>query len=445
MIIFWILCAGLMGLALLFVITPLLSKAEPSPDADQDQLNLEVFRQQLNELDADLSAGNLDRGQYKAARRDLERELLYDVSGVGVSRTAQTDKGGLATTLLLALAIPASAIALYLYTGNSSIIPRLEAMATGQSAAGVHPGIAQGSTPSLDVLVQRLAERMEQNPDDLEGWLMLGRSYFAIERPEKALVALEKAYGMAPENPDVVTAYAQAVASNAGGQLAGRPAELIRTALEIDPGHATARWLDGLIAYQAEDFAGAVERWEALLAGLDPQGQEAQELREFIADARERSGDAPETSSPPVPATTPEAEVAAAEAPADSGEQTAAPPEAAEGGKVTVQVSLAESLWPEADRNDTLFVYAKAASGPPMPLAVKRLTVADLPVTVTLDDSMAMMPEMRLSNFPQVTVGARISKSSQALPQSGDLVGEIGPVTRGDTDPIAVLIDRVRP
>ena len=114
-------------------------------------------------------------------------------------------------------------------------------------------------------------------------------------------------------------------------------------------------------------------------------------------------------------------------------------------GALQVEVSLAEPLWREADVNHSLFIYAKAASGPPMPLAVKRLKVADLPVTVTLDDSLAMTPEMRLSNFPQVIVGARISASGQASPQRGDLEGETGPLAPADQPAVKVLIDRARP
>jgi len=440
MIIFWILAAGLMGLALLFVVTPLLSKSEPTPQVDQDQLNLEVFRQQLQELEADLASGDLDQTQYKAARRDLERELLHDVDGNRVSTAAATGKGGRLTPLLLAVVIPAGAVALYLYIGNDAIIARLETAAAGAAAVpSGHPATPGGEVPPLDVLVQRLAEKMEKTPDDLDGWVMLGRTYFAIKQPEKALGALEKAYGLAPENPDVITAYAQAVASNAGGKLAGRPAELIRTALEIDPQNTSARWLEGLISYQAGEFATAVERWEAILAGLDPQTQEAADLRDFIADARQQGGlTANATADEPPSADT-------ATAGATGTRETPRSVETPAGPQVTVRVMLDESLWASADQNDSLFVYAKAVSGPPMPLAVQRLRVADLPATVTLNDGMAMMPAMRLSSFPEVTVGARVSKSGQASPQSGDLEGEVSPIKPADSPEVEITIDRVRP
>lgn len=440
MTIFWIFTAGLAGLAILFVVVPLLSRRESGPDMSQDRLNLEVFHQQLKELKADLAGGKLDRVQYRDSCRDLERELLYDIDGaLDTQDQPAGNTGSIITALLLALAVPAFAFGLYLTIGDTSIIPRLEMAASGQAVppAG-HPGAADGQRmASLDELVVGLAAKMEENPGNLEGWLMLGRTYFAVNQPGKALEALEKAHGLAPENPDVILAYAEAIAASGEGKLAGRPAELIAKALEIDPENVTGRWLDGLVAYQAGDYPGSVERWELILAELDPSAEDTGELRQFIADARERAGMAPAS-----PAAGSEAQAAASPTP---------PPTAAgtdtvdTGPKVTVNVSLAEALWKQANVNHTLFVYAKAASGPPIPLAVKRLRTGDLPVTVTLDDSMAMMPAMRLSAFPEVIVGARISASGQATPRSGDLEAEVGPVRPGKTGPVDVVIDRVRP
>jgi len=439
---FWIFTAGLAGLAILFVVTPLLSRRESGQDVGQDQLNLQLFHQQLQELKTDLAAGKLDRVQYRDSCRDLERELLHDLDEHQASPGEPRTTGAVVTAVIVALALPAFAFGLYLTIGNPKIIPNLEMAASGQtSIADGHPGTGAGQrTPSLDELVERLAAKMEQNPENVEGWLMLGRTYFAVDQPGKALDALEKAHGLAPENPDVILAYAEAIAANGEGKLVGRPAELIAKALEIDPNNVTGRWLDGLVAYQAGDFAGAVQRWERILAELDPSAEDAGELREFIADARERAGmPAMPPASEPQTATASDTKPAATE-PAASVTETAAA-----GPSITVNVSLAEALWKRANVKHTLFVYAKAASGPPMPLAVKRLRTGDLPVTVTLDDSMAMMPAMRLSAFPEVIVGARISASGQATPHSGDLEGEIGPVKPGEVGPVDVVISRVRP
>jgi cytochrome c-type biogenesis protein CcmH len=165
----------------------------------------------------------------------------------------------------------------------------------------------------------------------------------------------------------------------------------------------------------------------------------------MAAEARARAGGAPlRTGAAASPPAEGEAAPPQSAGPAEAPKKPATA--AAAGPSVAVEVALAEPLWTQASVNDTVFVYAKASAGPPMPLAVKQLRVAELPTTVTLDDSMAMMPAMRLSAFPDVIVGARISKTGQATPQSGDLEGEVGPINpTGQTGPVAVVIDQVRP
>lgn len=437
MISFWTLAAALIALALLFVLAPLLRpNRSRNQDPEQNQLTLAVFHRQLRELDADLAGGELDSKQYQAARRDLERELLNDVGeadGEPPSDAKGDTKGGRRTAaLLLAVLLPTVTISLYLYLGNSALIPRLEAIANPQAAAE-HPG-SNPDTPPLAVLIQRLADELERNPDNLDGWMTLGRTYLAIDRPQRALQALKQAHRLGPDNPDVLVAYAETIAVNHGSKLAGRPAELIRTALEIDPRHAGARWLEGLASFQAARYTQAAEQWEALRTTMDPASDEAAELAGHIAEARSRAQTGQE-QAPQDRSRTVEA---------GNTEQSATPQPAAV-TTIRVEVSLAEPLWLQADVNDSLFVYAKAVSGPPMPLAVYRAQVRDLPLTLTLDDDMAPVPTMKLSRFLQVTVGARISKQGLAEPRSGDLEGETGPVEPGQAGVVKVLIERVRP
>ena len=442
MIIFWILAAGLAGLALLFVLAPLLRPAStgPADNVDQDQVNLALFEQQLAELDADLAAGKLEQSQYDSARHDLEREVLRNVA-TDVPRGA----GGMRsnarlTALALLVSVPASALALYWTLGNQHIIPRLEASAAGQSAtvasqSSPHSGGTEG-LPPLDVLVSRLEERMRQTPDDADGWTMLGRTYYAMRQNDKAEAALARAFELTPKDPQVLLAYAQTIAAANGNRLDGRPAELIAEATALSPDDPTGSWLSGMLAFQRGQYNAAVVAWKKVLPQIDPSSDNAAELRRLIAEAEQRAG---------VPA---EARMAA---------QTAAPaaqaPSAGDAGKaqpaagaaVEVSVSLEPDLAKQVTPDTTVFIYAKAASGPPMPLAAKRVTVAELPLTLRLDDSMAMMPAMKLSSFPQVIVGARVSASGQPMPQPGDLEGEVGPIASSGAGPVAVLIDHVRP
>jgi cytochrome c-type biogenesis protein CcmH len=295
----------------------------------------------------------------------------------------------------------------------------------------------------MDVLVQGLADRMEQDPDNVEGWIMLGRSYLALQAPGKALGALERAYKLAPDQADVMVAYAEVLAVNSGNKLEGRPAELIRAALEREPENPSARWLTGMLAYQQERFAEAASTWQGLLDELDPAGQEAEEMRQMVAEARSRAGASAGPEAAPADGPPPPATHEIAQTP-PSSEQA---PEAAEvaGARIQVSVSLAPELSARTSPDDTVFVYARAAAGPPMPLAARRIKVSDLPANLTLDDGMAMVPAMRLSAFPEVVVGARVSKSGQASPQPGDLEGQSGPVSAAEAPAVSVAIDRIRP
>jgi cytochrome c-type biogenesis protein CcmH len=463
MTIFWILAAGLLGLASLFVALPLLKRTSAADAPDQDELNLQVFRQRLAELDSDLTAGFLDQDRYEAARRDLERELLYDLDGnpEGRDLTAPGKSAAGAArypwlALGLVLLVSAGTVLAYLRLGERDMIQRIEAIASGSIPHG-GDGTGRGGA-SLEVLVQGLAERMEKNPDNLDGWLMLGRTYFAIGQGPKALEAVERAYGLAPEDTTVLIAYAEAIAANSGNRLDGRPAELIRAVLDREPGNPSARWLKGMLAYQQERFAEAAETWQAILDEMDPAGEEAGQMRAMIAEALNRGGlptsdpAAVVLAQPPPRAEDPGAtERAATETPPRIAEAAPTGPsplqegDVAGGTTIQVAVSLDPGVAAQAGPEDSLFVYARAASGPPMPLAVQRFRVSDLPVTVTLDDSMAMMPALRLSAVPQVVVGARISKTGQATPQPGDLEGQTGPIGTAETPSVAVTIDRVRP
>lgn len=448
MIIFWILASGLLAIALLFVVIPLLSKRQRDRGITQDELNITILRQQLAELDADLAGGRLDQGQYDAARRDIERELLHDVEGAKAESGGDI-KGQPVLAGILALGVAGGAIALYLDIGSRTIIPELERLAAGEPAVP-QAKAAQHTGGSLEDLVAQLADKMEREPDNLEGWMMLGRSYYHLQQPQKALYALGRAYALAPEQADVVTAYAEALASNAGGRMAGKPLELVDTALEIDPSHVNARWLKGLAMFQAGRFEDGIARWELLLASLEPESEQAKQLEAYIEEARGQLAAA--TASQPSASGEsegPGSDATKTSTAEGSTETVGETPESATGiaetNGVTVDVSLADELFERAEAEDTLFVYAKAANGPPMPLAVFRGRVADLPLTVTLDDSMAMMPQMSLSQFDTITVGARISETGEATPQSGDFEGEIASIQRDGTGPVRVVIDRVRP
>jgi cytochrome c-type biogenesis protein CcmH len=452
MIIFWILSAGLMALALVFVALPLLRPEPPAEAPEQDALNLVVFKQRLQELDADQAAGFLEAGQYAAARRDLERDLLRDIPGDSI-QSIRRGSGGQWMALILAIAVPAAALWVYDTYGHREIIAQMDGSlaAPGGEALIGHDG---EELPPLEVLVERLAERLAEDPSNVDGWLMIGRTYFTMRQPDRALAAVTKAYELAPDRSDVMLAYAEALAANAGGALEGKPAELIDQVLTKEPDNTSARWLAGMLYYQRGQFTAAATAWQGVLDVLDPASDDAADMRQIIAEARARASGA--TGAPAVG--TEAAGVDASAAPASDAasppvaEATPAPTaaqatggDASAGGALVAEVSLDAAISAGAAPDDVVYVFARAAGGPPMPLAVQRIQVKDLPTRVTLDDSMGMMPQMKLSAFPQVMVGARVAKSGLATPQSGDLEGEVGPIDQATRTQVAVSIDRVRP
>jgi cytochrome c-type biogenesis protein CcmH len=272
-------------------------------------------------------------------------------------------------------------------------------------------------------MVEKLAQRLEGRPEDLEGWAMLGRSYRVLGRNEDAARAYAKAESFIAGDPRMLVDYAESLALAHGGNLQGKPAELIARALELDPSFALARMLSGAAAFQREDYARAIRDWTEVQARFPPDSEEARGIGESIARARA------ELASRGAPQAKPEA---------------GAPSTPAGGAKVAGTVRLADALAAKAAPTDAVFVFARAAAGGGPPLAVLRRQVKDLPLAFALDDSMAMSPERRLSGADEVVVGARISRSGSPLAQSGDLQGLSAPVKVGAAG-VAVVIDTALP
>ena len=270
-------------------------------------------------------------------------------------------------------------------------------------------------------MVARLVERMKENPDDPEGWVMLGRSYLVMEQFTQAADAYAKAHALLGDEPNILADYAEALSMAAGANMAGRPFELIKEALTIDPNHTKALWLAGVAAYQGGERASALAVWRKL-QGLLPEGENARMVQETIARVEgEMRQPSVETSGGTAP-------VAAA------GE-----------AKIEVAVSLAAELQAQAAPDDTVFIFARALQGPPAPLAAVRLQVKDLPIMVTLDDSRAMMASRPLSSQSVVAVSARVSKSGNPIASSGDLEGSLSEVSVSSGERVSLTIDKVVP
>ena len=420
MTVFWSLAAVMVMVALLFVLPPLLRNRKVST-VSRDDLNTEVIKSQLAELDTDLHAGKLDQSQYAAACTDLEQELLYDLASTGHAQ--REPRSGRWATLLIVPALPLCAVLLYQQLGSVELIDKLQQARSSQSQPA-QSQLAQ-QADSIDEMVAKLAARLQQQPDDLKGWVMLARTYSILKRYSEAEVAYENVLRLGGENAGLLTDYADAMAMANGGRFTDQTGALLTRALELDPGNVKGLWLAGHWKNQSGEHAEALRYWQQAAAKLPPDSEDAAVIAQQISDVQGQLGITAEPT--PAVATT----TAAAGTTADP----------VSGAALSVHVALAPELTAAAAAEDTVFIYARATQGPRMPLAIVRKQVKDLPVTVTLDDSQAMMPAMKLSNFEQVVVGARISKSGNAMPQSGDLQGSMSPVATQTTEKIQITIN----
>ena len=277
----------------------------------------------------------------------------------------------------------------------------------------------QVTAAQIDAMVEKLSARLKEQPNDLEGWLMLGRSYAVLNRHEQASAAFKQALALKPDDPALLADYADNLAASNGGNLEGEPMRLLNRALQIDPNNQKALALAGFAAFNRKDYALALRHWEKL-AQIAPDSEFTRMIQGGIDETRRRMADAGPAAS---------GARAAAVAPRVPAQRAQAVPS----GSPTISgvVKLAPSLATKAAPEDTVFIYARAAQGSRVPLAILRKQVKDLPLKFALDDSMAMSPAAKLSGAAEVIVSARISKSGQAMPQTGDLQGQSGTVAPG--------------
>jgi len=418
MTLFWIVAALLAIGALLLLLPPLL---RPKGDSvNSGGVNVAVHRDQLREAERDLANDLITPERFEQARAEIQSRVLEDTATP--SQPAAAPRPARAAAIALALLIPLGSAVTYYAIGTPEGVAPQSAAAAPAGAEARH----SVSPEQIEKMVTALAERLKAEPNNAEGWIMLGRSYTALGRYADAAIAMRRAVALTPPDPSLLADFADVLGMAQGKRLAGEPARLVQQALDLDPHHVKALALAGSVAFEARDYATARRYWERLVALVPPDSPMARSVQESIAEATQLdSGNAP---------------TARAAAPAASAAATAAATAAA---KLSGTVQLSPALAARAAAGDTLFVFARAVEGPRMPLAIMRRS-ATLPYEFTLDDSMAMTPATRLSGASRVIVGARISKSGNATPQAGDLIGQSEPVAVTASG-VRITIDRVQP
>jgi len=409
---FLVFAALMIAAALAFVVVPLVRNSRTTT-ADTAR--------RLRALEEAHASGLLDASEY-ATKRDALAKTTPDAAA-----PARRSQAAFVALLGVALLLPLSALLLYRLVGTPEAL----------DPAALVPPQAEHSAADMDKAIAGLAAKLQQDPNDPQGWALLGRAYQAMNRIEESRDALKQAHEHAPDDNDLAVEYAQSIAVAAPDhRLAGEARALLDAVLKRDPKNQRALWLSGIAEYQDEKYPEAIAIWKTLLPMLAPDSDVARSVRNEIADAEaHRDG-----REPPAPEQAPDESATAA---TNAGVVPQAAPSG--GPKLTVSVTLDPKLKDKLDGDATLFVFARAASGPPMPLAIQRLKASQLPLTVTLDDSMSMMPQMSLSKFPEVVVGARVSKSGNAMAQSGDLQTLSQPLASSRAEPIALTIDQVVP
>lgn len=443
----WMMFAAMVVVALLFVLPPLLRKGRASGPG-QNEVNIVLHRKRLTELKGDLANGVLNETQFTLARDDLERELLQELSGTPDSAAAAPAKSGnRLSAVAVAVLLPLLSLGLYYKLGDWRALDSAgQPVATNsggtdgtQATTTAANGTSAETMPPINDMIKKLEDKLAKDPNNAQGWLMLGRSYIYTTRYPDAVRAYAQAETLTdPPDAQVTTEYAQALSMANGDRMSGAPERLIEKALKLQPDNPNALWLSGMAAFQKADYKTAVKRWEPLQKLTKPDSDQGRMLQDYLSQAR--NGKPIESIMPSGAEAAPQESVAAA--PQESAPQE---PAAGDATELKVHVALDPALAAKAGADDTVFIFARAVKGPPMPLAIVRKQVKDLPIDVVLDDSQAMMPAMKLSNFPEVVVGARISKSGNAMPASGDLQSLSDALQTKDAQPVNITINQVVP
>lgn len=408
---FWVIALLLVAATLALLVVPLLRRTVAVDGPADDSAVTAVFRDHKRQIDADAAAGTITPEERETALAELARRLGHELAQSAQPEEAKAgERSRWLAALVLVACVPVVSGVLYFTLGNPAALTPMAAAPPGDGVAG---------DPQIVAMVEQLATRLKANPEDGEGWAMLGRSYRVMGNYEAAEKAYAEAAKRLPPNAAIYADWAEAIALGQGRSLVGRPTELLNRALAVDPDSPKALALAGAAAMERNDGATAVKMWTRLRGLLPPDSPQLAEVDRALARAGAAPAGAPAPAPPPAAA-------------AASGPSVA--------GRVTLDPKLAKGVAP----GDTVFILARDPDGSRMPLAVMKIAASELPKSFVLTDAMAMSPALTISKAAKVVVEARISKSGDAKANPGDLSGTSATVAPGARD-VAITIDRVVP
>lgn len=419
MLIFILTVSVLILLALLFVV-PTLFKSHKLAAETFDQQNIRIARERLQELKREFTANTISQQNFDQARVELEQTLAFDLSAGEATTAASSANSARVLALILLIAVPVVSVLLYWELGRfDSLQGDVAVAATNQTTPA--------NNMTMDEAIAKIKAKLEQDPSNAEAWYMLARSHMALQHYEESVAAYRKVLALVGDDADLMLRFADALIMSRDGRFAGEPADVINKALQKNPAHPQGLWLAGMAASEAGNHKLALQHWYKLESLLEGDVASQTEVRAMIANAEQQLSPQQLTQlKREKPATQPVNAVAAKPA------------------EITVHVTIDAAVKSKINPGDTVFILARAIDGPPMPLAVVRHTAAELPITVTLNDAMAMMPAMKLSNYPQVKVTAIVSKSGTAQLVAGDLFGEVLPVKVTGSSTVKLVINQLK-
>ncbi|MFO1325201.1 MAG: c-type cytochrome biogenesis protein CcmI [Burkholderiales bacterium] len=424
---FWALALALLAATLVVLLWPLLRRSRPA-DAPADRAAATaVYRDHKRQIDDDYATRTISEAERDAALADLTTRFGAEIAQDAPDTHTAGERSRWVAALALVACVPVVAGVMYFSLGNPSAM-----------SAGARPAEHAVDDPQIAAMVDTLAKRLQANPDDAQGWALLGRSYRSLGRFDAAALAYSESAKRTTPDAMLYADWAEAVALAQGRSLAGQPTELLDKALKLEPDNPKVLALAGSAAAERNDAAAAATYWKRLRAQLPPDSPTIAQVDAALArigeSAPPASGAARAATQAAAPASAPKAQAAA----------PAAAPVAQGGGSVEGRVELDPKLVSSAKSGDTVFIFARDPDGSRMPLAVLKLAVADLPKSFALTDEMAMTPAATISKAAKVVIEARVSKSGNVALQPGDMTGTSAPVTPGARN-VRVTIDRVVP
>jgi cytochrome c-type biogenesis protein CcmH len=420
-ILFWALLLVMLLVAVVIVIYPLLRVRRTTTIAYKDS-NLGLYDDKLAELEADLGEGRIDHEQYQSARQEIDRELLHDIpeasrDTASLHYAAQLKRHpGLA--LMISVFLPMVALLVYMKLGMHASTDVQHGVQQAQTQT------QQAATASVEEMTRKLADRIQQQGGSQEEWAMLGRAYKHLGKYALSAEAFDEAVKLNP-SAQLMLEQSESIALANNQRFTPEATALVMRALEMEPDNVNVLWFAGVAEFQAGNYRNSIEHLSRLTAEARQDPDIDRSIRLYIDKARNELIAAGED----VPATD---EIMGVSASATETAATAA--------SLQVKVDISDDVRSRFSPGDAVFIYAKAAAGPKMPLAVQRLTLEQLPTTVTLDDSMAMMEGMNMSSFGSVIVSARVTTSGSAIAQAGDYIGQfkVDDVTKSEMVEISI-------